>query len=52
MVATPDPGRLEAALAEAGLRPPVVIGVCSADRSERTLAGEPTTSLGWEHSWG
>jgi len=51
VVATPDPGRFEAALAEAGLRRPVVIGVCSADRSERTLGGEPTTALGWEHSW-
>jgi thiamine-monophosphate kinase len=51
VVATGDPRRLEAALAAAGLRPPVVIGVCGANPAERTLAGEPTTALGWQHSW-
>ncbi len=52
VVATPDPERLVTAFADAGLRPPVPIGRCTADLHERTLAGKPTTALGWEHSWG
>ncbi len=52
VVATPDRGRLGAAFAEAGLRPPLLIGTCIADPGERTLAGEPITVSGWEHSWG
>ena len=51
VIATGDPRRLEAALVAVGLRSPVVIGVCSADPAERTVAGEPTTALGWQHSW-
>jgi len=51
VMATPDPPSLEAAFTAAGLRTPVPLGVCGADPSERTLAGEPTTPLGWEHSW-
>jgi len=51
VMATSDPRSLEAAFAAAGLRTPVPLGVCGADPSERTLAGEPTTALGWEHSW-
>ena len=42
---------LEAAFAGAGLGRPILIGVCGADPSERTLAGEPVTAAGWEHSW-
>jgi thiamine-monophosphate kinase len=52
VVATPDPERLVAAFVEAGLRPPLPIGTCTADATERTLGGKPTTALGWEHSWG
>jgi thiamine-monophosphate kinase len=52
VVATPDPEQLMAAFVAAGLRPPLLIGRCTADPSERTLAGKPTTVLGWEHSWG
>jgi thiamine-monophosphate kinase len=51
VVATSDADGLTSAFARAGLRPPVRIGTCSADPAERTLAGEPTTALGWEHSW-
>ncbi|MGD0380775.1 MAG: thiamine-phosphate kinase [Acidimicrobiales bacterium] len=51
IVATPDPARLEAAFATAGLRAPIRIGSCTADRAERTFEGEPTAPLGWEHSW-
>jgi thiamine-monophosphate kinase len=52
VVATPDPERLVAAFVDAGLRPPLPIGTCTADPTDRTLAGKPTTALGWEHSWG
>ncbi len=51
VVATPDPGRLEDAFAEAGLGTPILLGLCGVDPSERTLAGEPVTAVGWEHSW-
>lgn len=51
VVATGDPERLEDAFAGAGLGTPILIGVCGADPSERTLAGEPVTAAGWEHSW-
>jgi thiamine-monophosphate kinase len=47
-----DPDRLEAAFAEAGLRPAIPIGTCRADPSERTLDGEPVPALGWQHRWG
>jgi thiamine-monophosphate kinase len=52
VVATPGPEELVAAFVDAGLRPPLPIGTCTADPTERTLAGKPTTALGWEHSWG
>ncbi len=51
VVATPDPGRLQRAFVGAGLEAPVMIGVCGADPSERTLAGKPVTAVGWEHPW-
>jgi thiamine-monophosphate kinase len=52
VVATPHPEQLVAAFADAGLRRPLPIGTCTADPTDRTLAGKPTTALGWEHSWG
>lgn len=33
------------------LDPPVAIGRCTADPSERTLAGRPLAPAGWEHQW-
>ena len=52
VVATPDPERLAAAFLDAGLRPPLPIGLCTADPTERSVAGKPAPSLGWEHPWG
>jgi thiamine-monophosphate kinase len=34
-----------------GLRPPDLIGICTADPAERTLAGSPLPVGGWEHQW-
>ena len=47
----PDPGDVAAAFAEAGLRPPLAIGVCTTDPAERSLAGKPLASAGWEHDF-
>jgi thiamine-monophosphate kinase len=52
VVAVADDERLMAAFAEAGLRPPLPIGACTADPAERTLAGRRVTAVGWQHSWG
>jgi thiamine-monophosphate kinase len=52
VMSTPDPVGLTAAFVEAGLRAPVLIGWCTVDAAERTLAGKPTTGRGWEHPWG
>ncbi len=49
VVATPDPAGLAAVFAGAGLRPPLVIGVCTASAGERTLCGRPLGRLGWAH---
>ncbi len=51
VVATADSEHLGAAFAEAGLPAPILIGSCTADPAERTLAGEPAPSIGWQHSW-
>ena len=40
------------ALAARGLRAPRPIGVISADRDERRLAGMPLARLGWQHALG
>jgi len=40
------------AFAAAGLRPPIRIGECVEDPSERTLDGRPLEIVGWEHSFG
>jgi len=47
----PDPGRVVDAFVAAGLRPPVVIGRCTGDAGEHTLAGRPLPAAGWEHRW-
>jgi thiamine-monophosphate kinase len=52
VIACPDPSRLLAAFAAAGLRPPIEIGRCSADRAERTLRGRPLGRVGYEHAVG
>jgi thiamine-monophosphate kinase len=52
VVAVADAEHLLAAFAAAGLRPPILIGACTADPAERTLAGTPVPALGWQHSWG
>ena len=46
-----NPGHVAATFAEAGLRQPLVIGHCTADPAERTLAGEPFPAAGWEHDF-
>jgi thiamine-monophosphate kinase len=52
VMAVPDLERLEAEFERAGLRPPLVIGRCTGDPTERTLDGAPVPSTGWEHPWG
>ncbi len=52
VMATADPEALVGAFRRAGLRPLLRMGMCTGDRAERTLAGEPVTTPGWEHSWG
>lgn len=46
---TPDPERLERAFDAAGLRPPIRIGVCSANPGQLTLAGRAMPEGGWRH---
>jgi len=41
-----------AAFAARGLRPPVRLGTCTADRHRRTLDGEPLAPTGWQHRVG
>ena len=49
----PDPAAVREAFAgRPGLSPPIVIGACTADPSQRTVAGRPLpASGGWEHAW-
>ncbi|MGH9087153.1 MAG: AIR synthase-related protein, partial [Acidimicrobiales bacterium] len=49
VVATANPEALLRAFAAAGLRPPVVIGGCSADPARRELHGAALAPTGWEH---
>jgi len=44
-------GHVAATFAEAGLRQPLGIGYCTADASERTLAGKPLPPSGWQHDF-
>jgi len=52
VVATTDPDALAAVYAEEGLRPPIVMGRCVADRGDRRLKGDPLPRTGWEHRLG
>lgn len=52
VVATADPERLATAFCEAGLRPPLAVGRCTAEVGERLLRGEPLAPLGWQHAVG
>ncbi|HUR18137.1 MAG TPA: thiamine-phosphate kinase [Acidimicrobiales bacterium] len=45
----PDPGRVAAGFAAAGLPAPIAIGRCTGDPDERVLAGGPLPEGGWEH---
>jgi thiamine-monophosphate kinase len=49
IIASPDPSGLVDAFVSAGLRPPIEIGRCSADRAERTLRSRPLERSGFEH---
>jgi thiamine-monophosphate kinase len=46
-----DADLVETTFAEARLRPAVAIGYCTADPSERSLAGDPLPPAGWEHDF-
>ncbi|MDA8274697.1 MAG: thiamine-phosphate kinase [Actinomycetota bacterium] len=52
VVATPEPRQLEAVFAASGLRPPVRIGVCTAESGVVRLDGELAPAAGWRHSLG
>jgi thiamine-monophosphate kinase len=49
IVATADPERLLGGFADANLRPPIPIGVCTADVGTDTLDGGPLPMGGWRH---
>jgi thiamine-monophosphate kinase len=49
--AAADVGRVTAAFAAAGLAPPLVIGTCTAEPSERSWDGREVPKVGWEHGW-
>lgn len=46
-----NPGHVAATFAEAGLRQPLGLGLCTADAGERTLAGRALPAGGWEHEF-
>ncbi len=50
LMATPDPSALARAFAEAGVDPPIRIGRCTAEATERTWRGEVFERQGWEHT--
>jgi thiamine-monophosphate kinase len=52
VIATPDVARLADAFASEGLRPPIGIGECTADRTQRTLRGKPLEPTGFQHLLG
>jgi thiamine-monophosphate kinase len=49
LLATRDPARLQHEFAEAGLRPPIPIGRCTADPDRLELDGGPLPAGGWRH---
>jgi thiamine-monophosphate kinase len=48
----PERAPVEEIFEAAGLPVPIRIGECSADTTERSLAGRPFRITGWEHSFG
>ena len=48
----PDPDRVRAAFAAAGLAEPVVLGTCTPGAGRLVLAGEPLAPRGYEHGRG
>lgn len=46
-----DPSRVQAAFADAGLRPPVHIGRCTRHEGQVLVGDEPLPAAGWEHEW-
>jgi thiamine-monophosphate kinase len=52
ILATPDPVALRSAFAEAGLRRPIDVGVCTASAGEYLLGDGPLPRAGWEHRLG
>jgi thiamine-monophosphate kinase len=51
VMTAPRADALVAAFRHVGLRAPIVIGACTADRSQATVAGTPIDGAGWEHPW-
>jgi thiamine-monophosphate kinase len=51
VMAAADPAAVQDAFADRGLRPPLEIGLCTADPEERSFEGRPLISSGWEHPW-
>ena len=49
--AAADAEKVTAAFARAGLAPPLAIGMCTADRTQREWAGVTVATTGWEHRW-
>lgn len=49
LIATGEPDRLLMCFSRAGLRPPLPIGLCTADPDDLTLDGRPLPAGGWEH---
>lgn len=49
LFATPPDAPVEAAFADAGLRPPIRIGRCTAEGAERRLGDGPLPEAGYEH---
>jgi len=49
LIAAPDDGRLERAFSAAGLRPPLRIGTCTADPTERRLGSQALPEAGYGH---
>jgi thiamine-monophosphate kinase len=52
VIATPDVAKLADAFASEGLRPPIGIGACTAERTQRTLRGRPLQPAGFQHPIG
>ncbi len=52
VLATAEPNRLVDGFAAAGLRPPIPIGRCTPEPTERRLAGRPLDPVGFEHRFG